>query len=728
MSTMLAAPGSTIVRFRKTIVVVWGILAVLGIVVGGGVFGSTTSVPDAPPGSESLRLDERLHDLAPEGETVVAVISGADFFDPSIRESATEAMHRIRAQSGVVDVFDAYTAGGVASDDGRSSLVVVELDPALDDDQAITAAESVSEVLTSIDAPDVFVGGELLGERAFGDRAMRDAGIGEGAAIIVLLVLLTIVLGRFRVGAAPVAVALAVVAVSLLALRALAAVVPVNDFAINIVTILGLGIAVDCTLLVIYRFRDERALEPFAGLDVVMSRTFFGAGRAIVFSALVMGASLLGMLLLGDPLLTGMAAGGLAAVAVAALAGVTLAPALVAMLGDRIPARDEPTWARPWAGSRRSERPSFIRLAVGLAQRRPVAVAAASVAVLALLALPLSGLVLGGSDVRALPSDSPERRATELVTSEFSGVSFDGITVLVEGSDEDQRVRDYLRGIAAMDGVADTSMYPEDLPPEVTAVDFDAVGEATGEQAQQLVREIRALDTDLEVLVGGPAAETVDTIDYLSSRLPLAVGMIAVATFGLLFALTRSLIVPLKALLLNGAVIAATLGAITAIFGWGWGERLLGFDAWGGLDVTTPLMIGMLSFGLAMDYEVFLVSRIHEQWRGRDSREDAALANRRAVMEGLVRSAPVVVTAAVAIGVVFAGFSLSGLQSMKEAGIGLLLAVVIDVTIVRLLLLPATMTLLGRVNWWPGRRREQARAAGAGHSDAVTRPGGVRIR
>lgn len=708
MSAMLASPGSTIVKFRKTIVVVWGILAVLGIAVGGGVFGSTTSVPDAPAGSESLRLDERLHDLAPEGETVIAVISGADFFDPGIRESATEAMHRLRAQSGVVDVFDAYTAGGIVSDDGRSSLVVVELDPALDSDAALAAAESVSEVLTAIPAPEVFVGGEVLGERAFGDRAMRDAGIGEGVAIVVLLVLLTVVLGRFRVGAVPVVVALVVVAVSLLALRALAAIVPVNDFAINIVTILGLGIAVDCTLLVIYRFRDERADAPLAAPDVLMSRTFFGAGRAIVFSGLVMCVSLLGMLLLGDPLLTGMAAGGLAAVAVAVLAGVTLAPALVAMLGDRIPARGEPTWARPWAGrARRSDRPSFVRRTVGLAQRRPVTVAVASVALLAFLAVPLFGLTLGGSDVRSLPSDSPERRAQELATSEFSGVSFDAITVLAEGREDDERVRDYMRQIADLDGVTDTSMYAEDLPPEVTVIDFEPVGEATGERAQELVREIRALDADFEVIVGGPAAETVDTIDELSTRLPIAIGMIAIATFGLLFALTRSLIVPLKALLLNAAVIAATLGAITALFGWGWGEKLLGFESWGGLDVTTPLMIGMLSFGLAMDYEVFLVSRIHEQWRKRDPGESAALANRRAVMEGLVRSAPVVVTAAVSIGIVFAGFSLSALQSMKEAGIGLLLAVVIDVTIVRLLLLPATMTLLGRANWWPGTRRER---------------------
>ncbi|MGI6879682.1 MMPL family transporter [Microbacterium sp. gxy059] len=707
MRRMLAAAGPALVRFRRAIVVAWALLAVAGAVVGGGVFDRTAPVPDAPPGSEALLADERLEALAPTGETVVGVITGVDFFDPGVREAATATMHDLRGQPGVVDVFDAYTAGGVVSDDGRSSLVVVELDPALDDHEALAVAETVSDALAGIPAPEVLVGGELLGEQAFADRAVRDAALGEGIAIGLLLVLLTIVLGGFRAGALPVAVALVVVAVSLLVLRALAEAVPVNDFAVNIVTILGLGLAVDCTLLVIYRFLDERARTPHEETASVMSRTLAGAGRAIAFSGLVMCVSLVGMMLLGDPLLTGMAAGGLAAVGVAALAGVTLAPALVAMLGDGIPARGAPTWARPWSGRGRGRR-SLIRSSVGLAQRRPAAVALASAAVLAILALPLSGLALGGSDVRALPADSPERRAQEIVASDFSGVSFDGITVLAEGGESDERVRDHMRRIAALEGVVDTSVHPEDLPPDVTAFVFEAEGDATGARAQDLVREIRSLDVDLEVLVGGPAAETVDTIDHLASRLPLAVGTIAVATFGLLFALTRSLVVPLKALLLNGAVIAATLGSLTAIFGWGWGERLLGFESWGGLDVTTPLMIGMLSFGLAMDYEVFLVSRIHEEWRARRPGEGPALANRRAVSEGLVRSAPAVVTAAVAIGIVFAGFSLSGLLSMKEAGIGLLLAVVLDVTVVRLLLLPATMTLLGRVNWWPGARRAPA--------------------
>ena len=264
--------------------------------------------------------------------------------------------------------------------------------------------------------------------------------------------------------------------------------------------------------------------------------------------------------------------------------------------------------------------------------------------------------------------------------------------MLAEGREDDERVRDYMRQIADLDGVTDTSMYAEDLPPEVTVIDFEPVGEATGERAQELVREIRALDADFEVLVGGPAAETVDTIDGLP-RLPIAIGMIAIATFGLLFALTRSLIVPLKALLLNAAVIAATLGAITVLYRLGLGREAARLRVVGRPRCDNHCSRRRNAFIRPGDGLRGVSRQPHPPAiRKRDPGESAALANRRAVMEGLVRSAPVMVTAAVSIGIVFAGFSLSALQSMKEAGIGLLLAIVMDgVTILRLLLLPATI-------------------------------------
>ena len=701
MAESLARLGSAIVRFRVAVILFWVVAAAIGAVVGGGVFDRTVDLPDSPAGSESDLADQRLDELAPEGEIVTAVISGADFFDPVLRDAATSAMHELREVPGVADVVDAYTANGIISDDGRSSLVVVELDPALAQDDALAVADVVAERLRAIPAPDVLVGGELVGEREFADTATTDAAVGEGIALIILVALLTCVLGRARFGLAVAAVGVIAIAVALLGLRGIAAFAPVNDFAINIVTILGLGLIVDSALLMLFRFRDERERDPASELAVLMSRTVKHAGRSVIFSVLVMGVALAGMLVLGDPLLEGMAAGGLVSVLVAALAGLTLVPAVIAVMGHALPERGERTWARPWAGrSAGTDRSRWDRV-TAFAQRRPVAVTAVSIVLLGVLAAPVGGLVLGGSDVRALPADSEPRQTQELISTEFGDVSFDTVTVIATGDETDEEVRDLFRAIAALPEAADVSAYADDLPAGVTVLEFEARGEATGAEAQSLVREIRDFNTDIELQVTGPAAHVVDTIDHLSARLPFAIGGIAVATFGVLFWMTRSLIVPLKAILMNVAVMAATLGVLTAVFAWGWGEKILGFDSWGGLDVTTPLMIGILSFGLAMDYEVFLLARIHEDWRGGSGAKDSR-RNAMAVRSGLRRSAPVISAAGAAIAVVFLGLAVGSIQSMKEAGIGLLVAVVLDVTVVRLFLLPAAMTLLGRWNWWPG--------------------------
>ena len=701
MGGPLARLGAVIVRFRVAVIVLWVLAAVIGAIVGGGVFDRTADLPDSPEGSASALADQRLDELAPEGEIVTAVISGTDFFDPRLRDAATAAMHELREVPGVADVVDAYTANGIISDDGRSSLVIVELDPSLAQDDALAVADVVAERLRAIPAPDVLVGGELLGEREFADTATTDAAIGEGIALIILVVLLTCVLGRARFGLAVAAVGVIAIAVALLGVRGVAAIAPVNDFAINIVTILGLGLIVDSALLMLFRFRDEREQDPAADLTALMSRTVRHAGRSVIFSILVMGVALTGMLVLGDPLLEGMAAGGLVSVLVAALAGLTLVPAVIAVMGRALPNRGERTWARPWVGRLAAGERSRWDRVISAVQRRPVVVTAASIVLLGVLAAPVGGLVLGGSDVRALPAESEPRQTQELISTEFADVSFDTVTVIAIGDEADEQVRNLFRTIAALPEAADVSPYAEDLPAGVTVLEFEARGEATGADAQRLVREIRELDTDIELQVTGPAAHVVDTMDHLSARLPFAIGVIAVATFAVLFWMTRSLIVPLKAILMNVAVMAATLGVLTAVFAWGWGERILGFDSWGGLDVTTPLMIGILSFGLAMDYEVFLLARIHEDWRAGTGAEDSR-RNAMAVRSGLRRSAPVISAAGAAIAVVFLGLAVGSIQSMKEAGIGLLVAVVLDVTVVRLFLLPAAMTLLGRWNWWPG--------------------------
>ncbi|MET0303762.1 MAG: MMPL family transporter, partial [Microbacteriaceae bacterium] len=328
---------------------------------------------------------------------------------------------------------------------------------------------------------------------------------------------------------------------------------------------------------------------------------------------------------------------------------------------------------------------------------------------------PISGLVVGSSDIRSLPAASEERRAYEAITTGFEDLGVEPVTVLIETGIDDARVPALLDDIAALPEVADARAVP-DLAEEATVVEFTPVGDATGEAAQSLVQQIRALAaaSGLPSGVTGAAADVIDTRDHLLERLPLALAAIAVATFALLFALTRSVVVPLKAILLNALTIAATLGVLVAVFQWGWAGALLGIADPGPLDVTTPLLIGLLAFGLSMDYEVFLLARIREEWTRRDRAMPPRAANDRAVLRGVTATGPVVTTAAAAIVIVFLGFAISDVLALKEVGIGMAVAIILDVTIVRGLLLPATMTLLGRANWWrPGRSARRGSPASA---------------
>ncbi len=704
---MLAGIGRMTARRRLRVLAAWAVLVVSGVVLGGSVFDHATPVDDAPTGSESMLTQERLDELAPEGPMITAVITGEDFFAPHLVDSASAVVEQIRGVPGVVEVVDAYTSGGLIGDDGRSSLVTVELSRDLTEDRALAAADTVGSLLHTIRAPEVLVGGELLSERAFADRAIQDAAVGEGIALVVLLVVLIAVLGGFRVGILPVVAALSTISVALLVLAAIVGAVQVNEFAVNVVTLLGLGLAVDYSLLVIARFRDERELDPLASIEDLMARTVESAGRAVLVSGLAVSVALAGMLLLGDPLLSGMAIGGVIVVLIATVAGLTLVPASIAGIHRHLPARGARTWVRPWARGAGVRTPGLLGRLARSAQRRPVAVAVAATAGLLVLAAPIGALSLGSSEIRSLPTDTEERRAYEAATTGFTDLGVEPVTVFIDASIDDRGVTQFLDEIAALPQVVDAMAVP-DLPAEVTAVDFTPMGDPTGAEAQRLVREIRDLPTDLEVGVAGPAAEVVDTRAHLVQRAPLAIGVVFLATFALLFALTRSVVVPLKALALTALTIAATLGILVAVFQWGVGQTILGFEPWGALDVTTPLLICLLAFGLAMDYQVFLLAQIHEYWRRRDPTVDLRTANDRAVLGGITATGPVVTTAGAAIVIIFLGFAVSDLLAMKEVGVGMAIAVLIDVTIVRGLLLPATMTLLGRWNWWrPGLRHPE---------------------
>jgi len=700
------------------------VLVLLGATLGGSVF-DAAEPPDAGRGdSESAQLEQRLEAVDPEGELVVAVFSGADIYGVDLIGQASEVMHDVRELPDVVEVRDPWTTGAqdLLSPDRTGTTVTVEIDPTVDRDRALAAVERVDETLRRVAMPELLVGGPLLAEEAFAEQAIQDAARGEGIALVVLLGVLALVLGGLVVGSLPVVTALGAVCLSLLALAGLARLTAVSEYAVNVVTLLGLGLAVDYALLVLGRFREERAAargrtdtaeQRAERLAAALGRTLATSGRTVLVSGLTVGTALAGLLLLGDPVLSPMAVGGLVAVAAATLSGLTLAPALVAVAESRIPA---PVPGRVLGGTP-SAHALLPRLA-RVAQRRPWPVLLGCTAFLLLLSWPLLSLDLRNSDARSLPRDSEPRLAQAAIEDRFPEQAPTPITVLVEAEYTSQETADAMSALVGIPGVVDLMLLdpvPGDVSQILVEPEPDAAGDYDGPAGQDLVRRLRAADLGSAAVVGGPTAELVDTRDALADRAPLAVLVVALLTALLLGLLTRSVVVPAKAVAMNLLSLGATLGVVVAVFQWGWGSSLLGFDPWGALDVTTPLLLFMFAFGLSMDYHVFLVARIREAWddahaslstRRRGRTPGPRELNDRAVLAGITASGPVVTLAAVAIGIVFLGFALGELVAVKEIGVGMTVAVLIDVTIVRGLLLPASMTLLGGWNWWlPGRPR-----------------------
>ncbi len=427
------------------------------------------------------------------------------------------------------------------------------------------------------------------------------------------------------------------------------------------------------------RFREERG----HGLDVedAVVATVSSAGTTVVFSALTVAVAMSGLFVFGVPLLSSFGIAGLAVVLLSMAAAVTLLPATLAATGRRISA----TVPTPDVEGR------FFRLARWV-QRRPVVVAAATSAVLLLLGIPFLSARFENGDARTLPRSS-EVRATALTLAErFPARGTDPVTVIAGIDATDPVFVDWLDEVSSSSGVEGSSNRPG-TPPGMTVVDIVPHGTSQGAEATALVEEIRGDPPGFAIEVGGPAAELADVKAKLSARLPIAALMVGLATLVLLFLMTGSVIVPIKAVVMNILSLGASFGAMVWIFQEGHLSGLLGFDSVGALDLWMPVLILIFAFGLSMDYEVFLLSRIKEV-------HDETGDNDLAVAVGLQRSGRIITSAAALIVVVFAGFAAGEVLAIKQLGVGLAIAVIVDATLVRTLLVPATMKLLGERNWW----------------------------
>ncbi|MET9897447.1 MMPL family transporter [Streptomyces sp. NPDC006446] len=701
---MLATISRAATRRPITVMLVWLLMLLIGFGLGTGVFGRLVdSVPDVP-GTESERAAAHLDRVDTSGESITAVIAGTSVSDPALRSQVAGAVADLRTVSGIAEVPDPYTTRGLTSEDGRALVIPVTLQGDMKFRDEKRAVDTAAERIKRIDAPEVHVsGGLLLGQQMSG-RAQEDVQRAELISLPVVLALLLVVFGGLRAASLPLVIAISGVAGAFLALFAFSQFTDISVYAIQITTMLGLGLAIDYALLMVVRFREERRHTD----DVVeaVHRTVAGAGRTVLFSGLTVAVSLTGLLVFPSPFLRSMGLAVAAVVVVDMLAAITLLPALLARFGARIaPARAKT--AAAGAGPETEGR-VFARLA-RFATRRPVVVLAALVPALIVLALPAVGMRISIGDAKQLPASTEARQLYDTLGAHFPpGTGVSPVSVVV-GSGAGPGTVDRIRGLA---GTSDARALPDGS----TLVHLQPTGSVDGKAATDLVERVRQVRGDEPVEVTGVAARLVDFRAMLADRAPWAAVTVLVGIFVLLFAFTGSVLIPLRTIATTLLSLGAALGAVVWVFQDGHLAGVLGAEGLGSLSLTAPPLIIAIAFGLAMDYELFILARMRETWLRTGDHQEA-------VVTGLRRSGRVVSCAALLLAIVFGAFMTGGFSPILQIGLGLTLAVLIDATVVRMLLVPATMALLGKRAWWaPGALRRAHDRLGVSEEEPADRP------
>jgi putative drug exporter of the RND superfamily len=693
---MLQRLGRASIRHPRRTLVVWFLAVVASVAAAPVLFSSLTTDMGEGGSSESARADNRMDELfdqlpsaavEPEGEVLLAVVDGLAIDDPATEAAVTAATDTISGLPGVAAVLDPYRApdAGLRATDGEAAAVVVTLEPGVDGDNTLDAVRSE---LTATGAPQVLVGHEDLVDDEIDAQAEEDLLTGEAIALPLALAALIVVFGGLMAALMPLVLAAASVFGALLVLALATLTGDVAVYALNVVTMLGIGVGIDYGLVFVSRYREERA----RGLAVrdALDRTLATAGRTVMFSGLTVAVALGGLLLFDSSGLRSLAVGGIGVVLVAVVAGLTLLPAVLALAGERI----RPSLARTGHGF-------YWRLA-GWVRRHAAPVAAIVGVGLVVAAIPFLSARFENPDYRSLPRSSVARQIEE-ARERFPVTGAEPVEVLAEVGPDDPALADWLSRVEGLPGVDGVDVDDQLAAAGAVVVEVAPDGPTQGDTAQALVGELRDLDAPFPTLVTGEAAELVDMKASIAARLPWVLAIVGLATIALLFLMTGSLVVAFKAVLMNVLSIGATFGVLVWVFQDGHLTGLLGFDAVGSLDATMPLIVFLFAFGLSMDYEVFLLARIKEAW-------DATGDNDVAIATGLDRTGRIITSAAALMVIVFAGFAAGELVLIKQLGIGLAVAVIVDATVVRSLLVPATMTLMGKRNWWspaPLRRLHQ---------------------
>jgi RND superfamily putative drug exporter len=758
---MLERLGGAMVRRRWGVLVVTGVLLVLAAGFGGGVFGAVKSGGFTDPAAQSSKADRLLAERFGAGDAnlVLIVTAGASsrgaVDDPGVAAAGRDLTARLAADPQIAYAASYWTLGGappLRSKNGDRALVLARI--AGDDTAAIDWLHDHRSAydFTSADGRiSVAVSGITAAYEEVGRTVESDLVRAERIAFPITALGLLLVFGSVVAAALPLLVGVIAIVATLAVLHALALVTDVSVYSINLTTALGLGLAIDYSLFVVSRYREELARNGGDSAAAVV-RSVTTAGRTVLFSAVTVAASLIALLVFPFYFLRSFAFAGAAVVAVAALAAVTTLPAVLAILGPRLEKfKIRRRWASPAAAS--SSGSGFWHRLAGAVMRRPVRSATAVIVVLLVLGAPFLGVKFGYPDDRVLPEGAVTRRSADVIRAEFASQEQAGVGVAAPGlTADDPRLAEYAGALSKVPGAArvDTALgsfvdgelaVPASAAPPIFArfhpLPAAEVAQAGGtwlnvvpaveplsEAGERLAKAVRNVPAPIgaNILVGGQSAAMVDAKDALGARLPIAGGIIALITLVVLFAMFGSLLVPAKAVVLNLLSLSATFGAMVFVFQEGHGSGLLGFTATGALLVTMPVLMFCIAFGLSMDYEVFLLSRIKEQ-------HDAGAGTTESVATGLEQTGRIVTAAAALLAIVFIAFATSGISFMKLFGVGLTLAVLMDATLIRGVLVPAFMRLAGEANWWaPGPLRRLYERFGISESEALPPPATLPVR
>ncbi|ASQ93716.1 MMPL family transporter [Streptomyces sp. 11-1-2] len=717
---MLDRLAGFVVRKSLAVLVVGLLLAVIGGVASTTLFDKLTAGGFDDPTSESSRaitaLDERFGQGLPNLTLLVTSKGRVD--DPSVTAAGTQLTRKLSREPGVANVSSYWTTGKAPQLRGKSGHKALIMGTVTGDDTASQkrVAELADRYQGSRDGLEVTFGGYTKFQRELLEQGQKDATTGETVAIPITLVALVFIFGSVVAAALPLAVALVAMMLTMGLTWILASVTTVGSLAASVVTLLGLGLAIDYSLLMVSRYREELR-SGLAPPDAIRA-TLTSAGRTVTFSALTVAVSSLAMAWFPLQAVRSMGYAGALTALLSGAASLIVLPALLALLGDRIEKgrvfRRRRTAATGGTGTDpagRSVESGFWHRLATTVMRRPVPIVTIVTAFLLLLGAPFLGINLGMPDERVMPSSSSARQVADTVRAEFDSSEQNALQVVApEGGTDRAAVGAYAKRLSELPHVAAvrtaTGAYAEGrqaAPPDQRyarfasgdAVYFAVVPEtASADDADRLVGEIRSQKAPFEALVGGAAATNHDAASALEKWLPYALGTVLLTMLVLLFLVTGSVMLPFLALVLSALSLTATFGALVWVFQDGHLAGLFGdFTPTGNIAGTIPVMLFGLAFGLAMDYQVFLLSRMREEYELTGSPTAA-------VARGLERTGRIVTAAAVAISVVFLAFTVSGISLVKAYGIGLPLAVLMDATLIRGAVLPAAMRLGGRATWW----------------------------